>query len=440
MPRSGSIRDHVRPRNQPYLQNEVIAERLQQLLSPVVYSQLGLYRQLGHRARILTLPLMMAVVLTLIWRQVPSVEELTRVLEREELLWAKATKVTQKALSKRFLELKAELFKHVFQDLLGPMRVRWQARQRRPLPPSVRQAQQSFAAIWIADGSTLEALFRKLKSLEDAPVGQLGGKMMVVLDLVRRLPVEVWVESAPYAHDTTFTKGLLQLIEAPTLLILDRGFWDFRFFQDLIEAQSAFITRLKTGTAIEVLECLSQSPWHRDSRIRLGKGYQGTPILTLRLIEVRVGQQWYRYLTSVLDPTVLPPGMIADLYARRWRIEDTFNTVKRLLGLSYLWTGSFNGIALQVWATWIVYIVLADFADELADELALPVERISLEMLYRGLYHFSVAYDKGLATDPIDYFADPRNQDLDVVKSLRKKRPRLELAPFPKNLTSESFP
>jgi hypothetical protein len=422
------------------VQNEVIEARLNQLLSPVVYNQLGLYRQLGHRARILTLPLMMAVVLTLIWRQVPSVEELTRVLEREDLLWAKATRVTQKALSKRLLHLKAVLFKQVFQDLLEPMAERWQQRQNRPLPPSVRYAQQSFAAIWIADGSTLEALFRKLKSLEDAPVGQLGGKMMVVLDLVRRLPVEVWVESAPYAHDTTFTDRLLSMIQAPTLLILDRGFWDFRFFAAILETHSAFITRLKAGAAIEVLECLSQSPWHRDSRIRLGKGYQGNPILTLRLVEVRVGSQWYRYLTSVLDPTVLPPGMVADLYARRWRIEDTFHTVKRLLGLSYLWTGAFNGIALQVWATWIVYIVLADLADELADELALPVERISLEMLYRGLYHFSVAYDKGRATDPIAYFADPQNQDLDVVKSLRKKRPQLEFTPFPKTLTAESFP
>ncbi|MEM9818246.1 MAG: IS4 family transposase, partial [Cyanobacteria bacterium P01_D01_bin.6] len=60
MPRSASLRDHVRPRNPPYLQNEVIEERLQRLLSPVVYSQLGLYRQMGHRTRILTLPLMMA--------------------------------------------------------------------------------------------------------------------------------------------------------------------------------------------------------------------------------------------------------------------------------------------------------------------------------------------------------------------------------------------
>ena len=84
--------------------------------------------------------------------------------------------------------------------------------------------------------------------------------------------------------------------------------------------------------------------------------------------------------------------------------------------------------------------MLADLADELANELALPVERISLAMLYRGLYHFAVAYDKGLACDPIAYFADPKNQDLDVVKTLRKQRPRLEFAPFPSTLTSEAFP
>ena len=44
------------------------------------------------------------------------------------------------------------------------------------------------------------------------------------------------------------------------------------------------------------------------------------------------------------------------LYSRRWRIEDAFHLVKRLLGvLGYLWTGSLNGIKLQIWATWIMY-------------------------------------------------------------------------------------
>ncbi len=48
-----------------------------------------------------------------------------------------------------------------------------------------------------------------------------------------------------------------------------------------------------------------------------------------------------------------------------------------------------------------------------------------------GLYHFSVAYDKGKATDPVKYFADPKNQDLGVVKYLRKTEQKIDLSPNP---------
>jgi len=148
-------------------------------------------------------------------------------------------------------------------------------------------------------------------------------------------------------------------------------------------------------------------------------------------VEIRCGKTWYSYITSVLDPVVLPPYVVADLYRRRWRIEEAFNTVKRLLGLSYLWTGSINGVKLQVWATWLFYAILVDLGDAVADELALPFDRISLEMLYRGLYHFTVAYNKGKATDTVKYFAAPENQDLGVVKSLRKPEQKIDLSPFP---------
>ena len=115
-------------------------------------------------------------------------------------------------------------------------------------------------------------------------------------------------------------------------------------------------------------------------------------MVRLRLVEIRSGKTRHSYLTSVLEPTILPPYVVADLYRKRWRIEQAFNTVKRLLGLSYLWTGSINGIKLQIWATWLFYAVLMDLGDAIADELALPVDRISLEMIYRGLYHFSVGH------------------------------------------------
>ncbi|OWY62834.1 IS4 family transposase, partial [cyanobacterium TDX16] len=56
---------------------------------------------------------------------------------------------------------------------------------------------------------------------------------------------------------------------------------------------------------------------------------------------------------------------------------------------------------------------------------------ISLEMIYRGLYHFSVAYQKGKATDPVKYFSAPENQDLGIVKRQRKPFVKLIVAPFP---------
>jgi len=40
------------------------------------------------------------------------------------------------------------------------------------------------------------------------------------------------------------------------------------------------------------------------------------------------------------------------------------------------------------------YAVLVDLGDAVADELSLPFDRISLEMIYRGLYHFSVAQER----------------------------------------------
>lgn len=67
-------------------------------------------------------------------------------------------------------------------------------------------ALRNFEGIWIADGSTMEALFRKLKSLEDLKAGQLAGKICTVIDLVTRLPVEVWFHTNPAASDTNFVR------------------------------------------------------------------------------------------------------------------------------------------------------------------------------------------------------------------------------------------
>jgi hypothetical protein len=195
-----------------------------------------------------------------------------------------------------------------------------------------------------------------------------------------------------------------------------------------VERGGQFVTRLKANAVCQVQTVLTQTDRVRDRVITLG----GTiPCrYPLRLIEVRVGPTWYRYVTSVLNPAVLPPAVVADLYRQRWHIEEAFLVVKRLLNLAYLWTGSLNGIRLQVWATWLFFAVLVDLGDAVAEELMLPFDRISLEMVFRGLYHFHKAFEKGLASDPVKYLTDPQHRILGVVKRLRpgRSRPTLDFS------------
>ena len=210
--------DHVQRHNTPSPNNDAIANHLEALLTPAIWAQQAYYRQLGLRDRILNLPMMVAVVLTLLWRQVAGVHELTRLLTRENLLWCRATKVTQQALSERFLTFPTAIFERVFKDLLPQLQQNWLQRDKRPLPNSIKFALGYFERIWVADGSTLEALFRKLKSLEDVPRGQLAGKICTVIDIVTRLPIEIWFHTNPRASETNFEADLLQLLTTKTLL------------------------------------------------------------------------------------------------------------------------------------------------------------------------------------------------------------------------------
>ncbi len=177
-------------------------------------------------------------------------------------------------------------------------------------------------------------MFKKLKSLEDVPKGQLAGKIGVVIDLITRLPVEIWFKENPKTNDTKFEEDLLKIAQNSTLLLLDRGFYHFKFWLQLIDRKIHFISRLKkadatdmsfhgishahqAGAAIKVLEVFTEGYSLRDRKIRLGSGTKTTPYITLRLIEVKSGKVWHSYLTSVLEPEILPPYVVADLYRKR---------------------------------------------------------------------------------------------------------------------------
>jgi hypothetical protein len=365
---------------------------------------------------------MAAVVLSIVWRQVPAVGEAVRVLDREGLLWVPAgLRVSQQALSLRLRSLPEALFAGLWAELAPTLAARAAARTR-PLPPVVERVRAHYPRVWAVDGSTLEELFKKVGLLRDEAGTVLGGTLEAVLDLATKLPVRLWLDPDPAANDLRFRERIQAILTPGTLLVLDAGYWAFPFFDWLTEHGCGFVIRARALRAETVERVLHESPHVRDRVVRLGK-YRSNPCAhPVRLVEVRVGGSWRPYLTNVLDPQALTAADVVDLYARRWKIEEAFLLTKRLLGLSYLWSGAWNAIALQVWATWVLYGVLVDLSDAVAEELDEPLDALSLEMVYRGLYHFTVAFQAGTATDPVAYLA--AQPDLGIVKRRRKHRER----------------
>src|SRR5215211_3632091 len=94
-------RDHVRPRGVPGPTDEEVEARLTELVGPATFAVAEQYRRYGLRWRVLTLPVMVALLVALIWRRVPSVRGLASLLGREHVLWAPPREVSQQALNQR---------------------------------------------------------------------------------------------------------------------------------------------------------------------------------------------------------------------------------------------------------------------------------------------------------------------------------------------------
>jgi len=410
------LRDHARPRSCPEPVDAVIETRLTELVAPATYALTGEYRRRGLRGRVLTLPVMVSLLIALVWRRIPAVTELARVLTREGALWTPPTPVSQQALNLRLRVLPPALVRQVVLAVLPQVAARAAARSR-PSPPIVNQVRAHFPRIWAADATTLEALFTKVGLLQGIPTTVLGGTLLGLLDVATRLPVNLLWDASSTSNERPLLDRLLPTVEAGTLLVLDTGFFGFARFDWLTEHGIAFIIPDRPNTAGEQTRLLSTSERHEDALIRVGL-YDSNPCRhPLRRVEILVGTTRRVYVTNVLDPAVLSAADVVEVYRQRWRIEEAFLLTKRLLGLSYLWTGAANGIQSQIWATWLLYALLVDLADDVAQVRNLPLARISLEMVFRGLYHFTMAHARGETDDPVAYLAT--QQDLGIAKAPR---------------------
>lgn len=105
--------------------DEQVRERIQEIVHPATLAQVSYFYRLGLRERTLSFVVMVAFVLEMIWRQIGSVNALSKIVQKEAVLWEQPRKVSQQALSQRLTSLPSELFLRVLPDVLPKAQERW---------------------------------------------------------------------------------------------------------------------------------------------------------------------------------------------------------------------------------------------------------------------------------------------------------------------------
>jgi Transposase DDE domain len=231
-----------------------VDQRLMDVLSPSLLAPRQLERRdprqpqrlIRMRQRLLTLPVMVAIVVSLVWRRVPSVAELQKVLAREGLLGIAPLRVSAQAITKRLDVMPAA----VMGQLLVDVCTRLQAQTPVTLPhPSWAAVRAQFSQLAIVDGSTLEALRKKTAVWRQREGLVLAGRVMVMVEAFSHRPLwQLYTEEAA-ANDKRFAAEILAALPLGGLLIFDLGFFSFLWFDAFTNQQKYFVTRMREKTA-----------------------------------------------------------------------------------------------------------------------------------------------------------------------------------------------
>lgn len=189
-----------------------------------------------------------------------------------------------------------------------------------------------------------------------------GIKIHTQWDEAMMLPNLVCIGEAS-VHDS---KGFEQhVFPKATIIIEDKGYWDFEVIRDRIKAENTFVTRIKDNTLYEVIEELDL-PEDNDQHILIdelihltGKKAIALKINTLTLRRVvayhKEKNTTIEIITNNLD---WKASTVAALYKRRWDIETFFKLLKQNLNVKTFVSTSPNGVKSQIFVALITYLLL----------------------------------------------------------------------------------
>jgi IS4 transposase len=247
----------------------------------------------------------------------------------------------------------------VFQDVYYSLLKQYQ--------PIISDSRQSYAwenKLEIIDSSTI-SLFKDILTCvgRKSNTGkQKGGiKVHTQINLQDRVPKLIWF-SAATTHDKKFLKHVK--LEKGKIAVFDKGYNDYKTFDEFTMNDIFFVTRLKSNASYEsVTE--NDIPNYvddgviKDEIIRVDVKEQGSYLKTIELRKVAYwddeNKRCFEFVTNLFG---MNAGHIALIYKKRWNIELLFKQLKQNFPLKFFLGDNENAIKIQIWCTLIVNLLL----------------------------------------------------------------------------------
>ena len=301
---------------------------------------------------------------------------LWRLLCTEQLGPFRPVPVSDQAVYNR-LERAASTMGLFFEQISDGMRQQLAGLQECRLAPFASQ-------VLALDESTLEAVGRWLPELRGRLAGDahlLAGRISALFDvrLQQWVRVELWEEAQ--ANCKQQARLLLEGLPAGVLLLFDRGYLSFPWFDELSERGLWWISRSANHASMQVRHVFYQGDGVLDAIVLLGKYRADGAKYPVRLVQYYHQGRLHRYLTNVLDPQQLPLADIARLYARRWEIELAFCVLKEHLQVSQLWSAKWPVIQVQIWCALLLAQLFHGLQVQLAAQEGVDPFEISLDLM-----------------------------------------------------------
>ena len=182
-------------------------------------------------------------------------------------------------------------------------------------------------------------------------------KLHLTLDHAGYLPEAMVITTGKYSELTVARR---RRYARGTILIMDRGFVDFRWFNQLDESGVFFLTRIKKDTPYTVIQSdpiVLDKNLVSDERIELtGRRTRRRYPQQLRLVTIDTEEgERLQFLTNHM---ALAAATIADIYKDRWQIEIFFKLLKQNLRIKSFVGTSANAVWIQIWTALIAMLLV----------------------------------------------------------------------------------